>query len=66
MPLNGAMNKNLNTGDNIVKLVLSGLVMLTYFTGVITGPFAHVLFILSVAVVTIFIVKIIIARYFID
>jgi hypothetical protein len=66
MPLNGVMNKNLDTGDSIVKLVLSGLVMLTYFTGVITGPFAHVLFILSLAVVLIFMVKIIIARYFTD
>jgi hypothetical protein len=66
MPLNRIMKKNLHIADNIVKLVLSGLVILSYLTGVITGPFAHVLFILSLVVVTIFIAKVIVSRYFID
>ena len=60
------MKKNLNTADSIVKLVLSVLVIIIYFTGVITGPFAHALLILSLIIVVIFVAKIVITKYFSD
>lgn len=60
------MKKNLNTADSIVKLVLSVLVIAAYFTRIITGPFAHALLILSLIIIVIFVVKIIITKYFSD
>lgn len=60
------MKKNLHTADSIVKLVLSILVIVAYFTGVITGPFAHALLVLSLIILVIFIARIIIIKYFTD
>jgi hypothetical protein len=51
------MTKNLETADRIAKLTLSLMTMLFYFTGVIDGPFASVLMIVSIAILLIYFVK---------
>lgn len=56
------MTKNLETADNIVKLVLSVSTVIFFFTGVIAGPFARSLVILSFVTLGIFIVKLISVR----
>ena len=49
------MTKNLETADNIVKLVLSVSTVIFFFAGVIAGPFARCLVILSFVTLGIFI-----------
>jgi hypothetical protein len=51
------MTKNLETADRIAKLVLSLLILVFYFAGLIEGPFARVLMIVSVAALVIHFVK---------
>lgn len=56
------MMKNLETADRIVKLVLSVTTVILFFAGVIAGPFARVLVLLSFGVITIFVVRLLSAR----
>lgn len=56
------MTKNLETADAIAKLVLAGATVVLFFAGVISGPFANLLVILSGVIITIFILKVVIAR----
>jgi len=51
------MTKNLETADAIVKLVLSASTVILFFTGVISGPFARWLVVLSFAIIGISVVK---------
>jgi hypothetical protein len=57
-----AMRKNLETADAIAKLVLAGGTIVLFFAGVIAGPFADLLAILSAAIIVIFVVKVISER----
>lgn len=52
------MTKNLETADTVVKLVLAFAIIIFYFIGLITGPFAVVLLVLSIVVWLIFLAKI--------
>jgi len=54
------MTKNLNTADLLAKLTLSVFTILSYFLGMITGPFAELLAILSFAVLIIYAIKLIV------
>jgi hypothetical protein len=56
------MNQNLETADLIVKLALAIVLLVFYFTGLISGPFALILTILSFGVIAIFIAKFIWSR----
>lgn len=56
------MTKNLETADNIVKLVLSVSTVIFFFSGVIAGPFARALVILSFVTLGMFIVKLFYGR----
>ncbi|HEX5168381.1 MAG TPA: hypothetical protein VFW11_04365 [Cyclobacteriaceae bacterium] len=60
------MKKNLNAADHIVKLVLSSLMIIFYFTGIISGPFARILMILSFIVLLFFALRLIFGKHFID
>jgi len=51
------MIRNLDTADMIVKLVLALLVIVLYFTHVISGPMAKVLMIFGIAVIAIYLFK---------
>lgn len=51
------MTKNLETADRITKLTLSLMTLIFYFTGVIEGPFAIALIVVSVAILLIYLVK---------
>ncbi len=51
------MTKNLETADSLAKLFLAVLVIVFYFSRVISGPFGKLLMILAVLVIVIFIVK---------
>jgi hypothetical protein len=44
------MTKNLETADKIVKLSLAFLILILYYFGLIQGPFAEVLMVLSCVV----------------
>jgi hypothetical protein len=57
-----AMTKNLRTADTIAKLVLSASTVVFFFAGVIGGPFARFLVILSFVTLGIFIVRLISGR----
>lgn len=57
------MTKNLETADNIAKLVLSVSTVILFFAGVIAGPFARWLLILSFVIIGISVVKLIPARF---
>lgn len=56
------MTRNLETADRIVKLSLSGIILVLYVLNVIQGPFAHVLMIVSVAVIVLYIIKVAIVK----
>ena len=56
------MTKNLETADLIAKLVLAAGTIVLFFAGVISGPFANVLAILSGVILVIFAVKVVSAR----
>lgn len=51
------MNRNLETADLIVKLALAIMLLIFYFTGLISGSFALILAILSFGVVALFVAK---------
>jgi hypothetical protein len=51
------MTKNLEAADKIAKLTLSLLTVVFYFSGVIEGPFAGGLMIVSVVIMVIYFVK---------
>lgn len=51
------MTKNLETADRITKLMLSIATSVFYLLGVIEGPFAQILMIISVAVIMIYLVR---------
>lgn len=53
------MQKNLNTGDHLVKITLATLTVIFYFTDAISGPFAQVLVILSIALLIFYLIKMI-------
>ena len=56
------MTQNLETADHIAKLLLAGATLILFFTGVIAGPFANLLAILSGIIVAIFMVKLVLKR----
>jgi hypothetical protein len=56
------MKKNLETADLIAKLVLAAGTVLLFFGGVIAGPLANLLVILSGVIITIYVGKVVIAR----
>lgn len=56
------MMKNLETADKMVKLVLSVTTVILFFAGVIAGPFARLLVVLSFGVIAIFLVRLLSAR----
>lgn len=60
------MTRNLETADHIVKIVLAICTIVLYVTGLIAGPFAVVLFILSLLVLIIFATRLIGRKYFHD
>ncbi len=51
------MINNLETADTLVKLFLSIFVILLYSVGVLSGPFAIFLVVLSCIILIIFIIK---------
>jgi hypothetical protein len=53
------MPKNLDTADKMAKLSLSVMCLVLYFIGMISGPFAYTLMILSIAVIVLYVAKII-------
>lgn len=60
------MSGNLQKADTIVKLVLAIAVIILYFIGAISGPLAQVLVILAVAVIVIFVMKVVLATTRLD
>jgi hypothetical protein len=52
------MMRNLEVADTIVKLTLSVIMIVLYFTRVISGRFATVLLVLAILVIVIFTFKI--------
>jgi hypothetical protein len=56
------MTKNLETADVIAKLVLSSSTVILFFAGVIAGPFAHFLVIVSALILVIFLIKLVSAQ----
>ena len=56
------MTKNLETADLIAKLVLAVGTVLLFFGGVIAGPFAHFLVIVSAVIIVIFLFRLISAH----
>jgi hypothetical protein len=57
------MTKNLETADNIVKLVLSVSTIVLFSVGVIAGPFAEWLVVLSFFIVGIAVAKFLALRF---
>lgn len=53
------MTKNLETADRITKLILSVTTAVFYFAGVIEGPFARALMIISILVILIYAARIV-------
>jgi len=56
------VTRNLETADAIAKLVLASATIILYFTGLISGPFAVALVLLSVCVLLIFLLKYLLTR----
>jgi hypothetical protein len=56
------MTKNLETADMIVKLAMSAVIIVSYYAGIFTGPFAVLLVVLAVTVVVLTVIKLVIAR----
>jgi hypothetical protein len=56
------MTKNLETADLIAKLTLAGGSVVLFFTGVIAGPFANLLVILSCIIITVYLAKLVARR----
>ncbi len=57
-----SITRNLETADAIAKLVLSFATIILFLTGVIAGPFAVALVILSVLVLFLYLIKAIVRR----
>jgi hypothetical protein len=55
------MTKNLETADKIAKVSLSLTCLIFYALKIIRGPFAHALMILSVAVIVLYVIKLLAA-----
>lgn len=55
------MTKNLETADTIVKLVLSLMIIVFYFSHLISGPLASIVVILAFLVILIYSVKVFLA-----
>jgi hypothetical protein len=51
------MTKNLETADRIAKLALSLLTLVLYFFGVIRGPLAVTLIVLSIIVILLYLIR---------
>ena len=60
------MTKNLETADNIVKLVLASATIVLFYTRIIAGPFAVVLVVLSFIVLLIYGIRLVYKGLFID
>lgn len=56
------MTKNLETADNIAKLVLASLTIALFITGIIAGAFAVLLVILSIVIWLIYFIRELLAR----
>ena len=56
------MTKNLETADVIAKLLLSASTVILFFAGVIAGPFARFLVVVSALILVIFLIKLISAQ----
>jgi hypothetical protein len=56
------MTKNLETADNIAKLVLASLTIVLFLSGIIAGAFAVLLVILSVLIWLIYVTRELFAR----
>ena len=52
------MTRNLDTADTLAKLLLSICTVVLYFTGVIAGPFALLLFVLSIVIISIYLIRV--------
>ncbi len=57
-----SITQNLETADAIAKLVLSFATIILFLTGVIAGPFAVALVIMSVLVLFLYLIKAIVRR----
>ena len=55
------MTRNLETADKLAKLILSCSVVLSYFAGIISGPFARAMMLLGLLVIFIFVAKTLLA-----
>jgi hypothetical protein len=51
------MPKNLETADTIVKVVMSVVILVSYYAGIFTGPFARLLVFLAIAVIVLTVLK---------
>jgi hypothetical protein len=60
------MTKNLEKADNLVKLVLSLSIIVSYFAGVIQGPFAFLLLTLALFILVVFITKLVVTMFLND
>lgn len=56
------MTKNLETADRIAKLALAITTTVLYLSGIIAGPSALALFLLSILVLLIFVLKRVVRR----
>jgi hypothetical protein len=57
------MTKNLETADRIAKVTLSLTTLIFYIVGLIEGPFAMGLMIISVTALLIYLVRIVLHKY---
>jgi hypothetical protein len=58
-----AMRKDLETADRISKLTLSVMTLIFYLIGLIEGPFAIALMVVSVTVVVIYFIRTIFLKH---
>jgi hypothetical protein len=56
------MTKNLETADMIVKSVMSVVIIVSYYAGIFTGPFARLLVFFAVTVIVLTVAKLVAAR----
>lgn len=60
------MTKKLETANSILTVVFALSFEVSYFTGVISGPFAKALMILGLLALVIFVAKVIVSKFLID
>ena len=53
------MTRNLDTADTLAKLLLSICTVVLYFAGIIAGPFALLLFALSMVIISIYLIGVV-------